>query len=221
MSRPNEALRRLGAEADARTRSRTLAERWLKNVTMANPDRSFYGFAYDPDRKKAGQFVLGFRSNAKAEVIYWVGPHRLPLCSLVRALTPRVLVYSPSRSCRAPTRSWTSSMATSFRSFVSSTFSPLFDVGADPSHTGTQCNAFKQIYLTKSAANPARLPAKTPMHPSLGGRTPGYASAAGPGPAKTPMGAGGGRTPNPYRQGGGGGMTPLPPRQGGGVTPNP
>lgn len=41
---------------------------------MANPDRSFYGFAFDPDRRKAGQFVLGFRANLNSPSEHWVGP---------------------------------------------------------------------------------------------------------------------------------------------------
>ncbi|GAA5910014.1 hypothetical protein JCM5296_004380 [Sporobolomyces johnsonii] len=46
-------------------------DRFLDNYTMANPGRASYGFAWNPDRRKAGEVLLGFKANEKSSVQYW------------------------------------------------------------------------------------------------------------------------------------------------------
>ncbi|KAM0753127.1 transcription elongation factor Spt6 [Meredithblackwellia eburnea MCA 4105] len=46
-----------------------LLDNFLRNQTMANPNQSAYGFGLD--KTKPGQFVVGFRTNFKAEIQSW------------------------------------------------------------------------------------------------------------------------------------------------------
>ncbi|GJN91007.1 hypothetical protein Rhopal_004021-T1 [Rhodotorula paludigena] len=46
-------------------------DKFLQNYTLANPGRSIYAFGWAEDRKKAGQLVLGFRTNEKSPMQYW------------------------------------------------------------------------------------------------------------------------------------------------------
>ncbi|GAA5879533.1 hypothetical protein JCM1840_003438 [Sporobolomyces johnsonii] len=51
--------------------SKEQLDRFLDNYTMANPGRASYGFAWNPDRQKAGEVLLGFKANEKSSVQYW------------------------------------------------------------------------------------------------------------------------------------------------------
>ncbi|GAA5910006.1 hypothetical protein JCM5296_004378 [Sporobolomyces johnsonii] len=51
--------------------SKEQLDRFLDNYTMANPGRASYGFAWNPDRRKAGEVLLGSKANEKSSVQYW------------------------------------------------------------------------------------------------------------------------------------------------------
>ncbi|GAA5881838.1 hypothetical protein JCM1840_001631 [Sporobolomyces johnsonii] len=51
--------------------SKEQLDRFLDNYTMANRGRASYGFAWNPDRQKAGEVLLGFKANEKSSVQYW------------------------------------------------------------------------------------------------------------------------------------------------------
>ncbi|BGP25171.1 transcription elongation factor SPT6 [Rhodotorula toruloides] len=46
-------------------------EKFLSTWTNANPGKSIYAFGWESDRRKAGQVVLGFKTNEKSGVQYW------------------------------------------------------------------------------------------------------------------------------------------------------
>lgn len=194
---------------------------------MANPDRSFYGFGYDPDRKKAGQFVLAFRAGINAEIQYWVSR------CLERFEPSELTFHLPSQPIKVVPGAFVllNDEHGGITELVSTSLVVLPRDNSDA--LLRQCNAFKTAYIARTSLNPAMLPSgRTPAY--AGGRTPAY-----PGGGRTPM-PGGGRTPapnpnrmptpNPYRAGGGvtprppSGMTPRPPsgttpRPAGGMTP--
>lgn len=47
-------------------------DKFLTTWTNANPGRSIYAFGWNSDRRKAGQVVLGFRTNDKVPIAHWV-----------------------------------------------------------------------------------------------------------------------------------------------------
>lgn len=73
-------------------------DKYLTTWTLANPGKSIYAFGWNSDRKKAGQVVLGFRTNERAPISRWVRQlliFQLPKSSLTVAL----ILYRMSRSC--------------------------------------------------------------------------------------------------------------------------
>lgn len=46
-------------------------DKFLTTWTNANPGRSIYAFGWNSDRRKAGQVVLGFRTNDKVPIAHW------------------------------------------------------------------------------------------------------------------------------------------------------
>ncbi|KAM0787286.1 hypothetical protein ACM66B_006519 [Microbotryomycetes sp. NB124-2] len=142
---------------------------WLAQLVMADPGKAFYGFCFDPDIRKAGQFLIGARADERSDPVYF------PV-----QLRPGYFVFNEKQCAN----------------MVELT------------------NAFKLYYYQRMGNNPApRRTGKTPLHPGLGGRTPGGVTPGGRTPYGSTM-AGGQWAP-------GGGRTPLDPRMayGGGQTP--
>ncbi|CEQ42697.1 SPOSA6832_04539 [Sporobolomyces salmonicolor] len=154
--------------------SKEQLDRFLDNYTMANPGRASYGFAWNPDRQKAGEVLLGFKANEKSSVQYWnirivpegftlFGQTQGDVASLVRAFTIRTFA---------------------------STFSDAFE---------RQCNGFKTAYAARMTGASRQLAppggGRTPFAGGTGpyasgGRTP-HLSAPTPNPYLQQYGAGG------------------------------
>ncbi|KAK4053287.1 Transcription elongation factor spt6 [Microbotryomycetes sp. JL221] len=46
-------------------------EAWLRAVTTADPGKSFYGFCFHKDHRKAGEFQIGARADHQSEIVYF------------------------------------------------------------------------------------------------------------------------------------------------------
>ncbi|GAA6054598.1 hypothetical protein JCM3770_000071 [Rhodotorula araucariae] len=198
-------------------------DKFLQNWTIANPGRSIYAFGWSGDRKKAGQVVLGFRTNEKSAIQYW------PVSIVPEGYVLRGDVHGDVQSLiNAFKIAYQASMAGGARNLA---------VGASAGAAGG--GATNRYLAGGNTPNLLYGPGgnRTPGYgPPGGGRTPGYGPpGAGyqqpppPGVAaamgsRTPgygpgSGGGTGRTPNPYAAPPG--MGPPPGMaMGGGVPPN-
>lgn len=173
------------------------ADSYLRNWTQANPGRSIYAFGWDDDRRKAGQVILGFRTNEKSEIQYWP-----------------VLIAPEGYMLRGDVHGDVQSLVNGFKiAYQASMSGGARGLAANPALGGGGGGATGR-YAGPGGSTPNLL------YGPGGNRTPAYPGAAGAG-GRTPAGVyGGGRTPNPY-----GGQQPPPPGvmagMGGGRTPNP
>ncbi|BGP40634.1 Transcription elongation factor spt6 [Rhodotorula kratochvilovae] len=205
-------------------------DKFLQNWTLANPGRSIYAFGWSDDRKKAGQVVLGFRTNEKSPIQYW------PVSIVPEGYMLRGDVHGDVQSLiNAFKIAYQASMAGGARNLAP---------GAGAAGGGGATNRYLGGNTPNLLYGPGgnRTPAYGQPMPQSSGRTPGYAGGRTPGYGQPPMmqqpppgvvaamgsrtpgygpgaGAGGtGRTPNPYAAPPG--MGPPPGMGMGGATPN-
>ncbi|GAA5929376.1 chromatin-remodeling histone chaperone SPT6 [Sporobolomyces koalae] len=169
-------------------------DKYLQIFTQSNPGRAAYGFAWSSDKRRAGEIILGFRANEKAEI------QQFPVKLVPEGYSLFTCVHPTVQLLANAFKIWYSQNMTNAAQRAQ---------GGMPG---------------KTPAYPGAIGGRTPFggassqyrgNPS--GRTPGYAGPVG---GRTPLLAGamsglpGGRTPQPdhggygYGQGGGGGGGP-------------